>query len=326
MTNYAEALEQQLALLRWWKSEHGLRGADALVHAMCARVSDRDAIHGHIRVSVGSALQWGATYFWSAEIARLLSCAVPDNFVLSEELLPSNAAFWWFEQPVTIDGSQIGPLCAISWMRTPVYDSAEMVEQFGLKSGLVQTIPDGMPRPSRDAIVLVFYSRLQERGRPRPLLPATVIPWIIGQTLAETLARSPLGPDPPSGEPLRHAKLALVASGLAFLKQGVLVSERAQIERHARKRLAGAGFPHEPLVRVIELRRREGILHSDPKPGSGDRGPVDWSCQWIVRGHWRQQFYPTKHANQPIWITPYVKGPEDKPLKAPRAAVFAVIR
>jgi hypothetical protein len=116
-----------------------------------------------------------------------------------------------------------------------------------------------------------------------------------------------------------------LASLCTFMQQTILVSNSVLAERHARKRLVRAGFPHEPLIRVIELRRRESVLKNRHEQ-SDNHEDMEWSCQWIVRGHWRQQFYPTKHVNQPIWITPYVKGPEDKPLKPPRATVFNVIR
>lgn len=38
--------------------------------------------------------------------------------------------------------------------------------------------------------------------------------------------------------------------------------------------------------------------------------------RWIVRGHWRQQPYPSlgEGVTKPIWIAAYVKGPEGAPL------------
>jgi hypothetical protein len=48
-----------------------------------------------------------------------------------------------------------------------------------------------------------------------------------------------------------------------------------------------------------------------------DGGSVEWSKRWMVRGHWRLQPYGPRNGPQQrkaIWIDPYVKGPEDKPL------------
>ena len=83
-------------------------------------------------------------------------------------------------------------------------------------------------------------------------------------------------------------------------------------------------FRHVPAVRVIELRRREYDSREHEQSGASD-GPA-WQYQWIVSGHWRRQYYPASKAHKPRYIAPYVKGPADKPLKAPAGDVFAVTR
>lgn len=77
-------------------------------------------------------------------------------------------------------------------------------------------------------------------------------------------------------------------------------------DRAARRRLQRAG-QQPSTVRVIGLRR--------PKGGSekGDGGR-DYHHQWIVRGHWRQQWYPSRQVHRPVWIAPHVKGPEGAPM------------
>jgi hypothetical protein len=77
-------------------------------------------------------------------------------------------------------------------------------------------------------------------------------------------------------------------------------------DRAARKRLRRAGTEPAP-VRVIGLRRPKGA--SD----KGD-GPRDYQHQWIVRGHWRQQWYPKRQVHRPVWIAPHVKGPDGAPM------------
>jgi hypothetical protein len=72
------------------------------------------------------------------------------------------------------------------------------------------------------------------------------------------------------------------------------------------------------------LRRRQYARDDDDIPTSVD-GP-GWHYQWIVSGHWRRQYYPGSNAHKPLPIAPYVKGPADKPLKAPAGDVFAVTR
>lgn len=62
-----------------------------------------------------------------------------------------------------------------------------------------------------------------------------------------------------------------------------------------------------PRVRVITLRN----MRHDDGAGSADR---EYHHQWIVRGHWRQQWYPSREVHRPVWIAPHLKGPEGLPL------------
>jgi hypothetical protein len=116
-------------------------------------------------------------------------------------------------------------------------------------------------------------------------------------------------------------KLSVIGAALLLLNQRILSAEQRHVERHTRKRLERDGVTREPLVRVVELRRTQSRSEHH-----GAAEPVDWSHQWIVSGHWRQQWHPSLDTHQARWIMPHVKGPEDKPLKPPRAKVFAVVR
>jgi hypothetical protein len=101
-----------------------------------------------------------------------------------------------------------------------------------------------------------------------------------------------------------------------------MTAETKQAERHARKRLERAGWQQEPLIRVIEMRRRQGHHYQH-----GSSAPVDWSTRWFVSGHWRQQACGPKHTERrPCWVGPFIKGPADRPLKPPPRNIFAVIR
>jgi len=93
------------------------------------------------------------------------------------------------------------------------------------------------------------------------------------------------------------------------------------LDRAARRRLEKMGVEHVPTVRVVELRRRETV---EREPGAS--AAVEWSCRWIVRGHWRQQWCSASREHRPVWVTAHVKGPDGKPLRPPRATVFEVVR
>jgi hypothetical protein len=65
-------------------------------------------------------------------------------------------------------------------------------------------------------------------------------------------------------------------------------------------------------VRIVRLRH----LAESERNGTGlSASSVDYSHQWLVSGHWRNQPCGTGRSERKlIWISPHVKGPADKPL------------
>ncbi len=113
-------------------------------------------------------------------------------------------------------------------------------------------------------------------------------------------------------EPLDHVAIAdeqfirTIRAMWLLMQQPLADATEVQPDRAARKRLARAG--REPAtVRVVELRRPKG----SSEPGHTDR---EYHHQWIVRGHWRQQWHPKRQVHRPVWIAPHIKGPEGAPL------------
>ena len=102
-----------------------------------------------------------------------------------------------------------------------------------------------------------------------------------------------------------------------FVSQRILKTVTQPLSRAARRRLRQP----DASTQIICLR---SIEYRDAS--SMPIGLVDWNCRWLVRGHWRQQWHQTTQTHHPKWILPYVKGPDDKPFKEPRATVYAVVR
>jgi hypothetical protein len=133
----------------------------------------------------------------------------------------------------------------------------------------------------------------------------------------------------PNGEAVRvgdlidpeHGAFVRLAGVLAFL-DSPYVSHRPHEPTRAERRRWSREHGQEPMkiVNVVTLRRRGSA------PSDGGEVAVDWTCRWFVRGHWRRQWYPVTKDHHPVWIAPYVKGPEDKPIKVPAPTVFAVVR
>jgi len=122
-----------------------------------------------------------------------------------------------------------------------------------------------------------------------------------------------------AGKCVRIARIALAF--FLWINQTIIVAEPEQIERHARKRLDRLAPPDfNRTIRVVRLRRTRRTTQTEEHAG------IEWTCQWVVSGHWRNQYHPSTQRHEPRWILPYVKGPEDKPLKPPSERVFAVVR
>jgi hypothetical protein len=118
--------------------------------------------------------------------------------------------------------------------------------------------------------------------------------------------------------------LRFIGAAVLFMSQEILVREPNHVPRHAARRLQRE-HPSAAAesIAVLVLRRQ----HLRSGESERDSHPVDWTWRWAVRGHWRQQpVGPRRVGRRPVWVHPYIKGPEDKPFKPPPAQIFDVRR
>lgn len=94
---------------------------------------------------------------------------------------------------------------------------------------------------------------------------------------------------------------------LRLMQQQIAVRHKERPDRPLRREAKRLGFQAEREVVVVRLRREKGE-HHEPQ------GEANYSHRFIVSGHWRNQWYPASQIHRQIWISPYVKGPEDAPL------------
>lgn len=199
--------------------------------------------------------------------------------------------------------------------------------------------PNAAPNPEVDGVHLSLYSHdedpddwydkeMAETGATfgemlehRRSLAGThyglchLTPWRFGQAV-------------PSAENIEHTVVSedgwwrSVQCLLRLMMQTIATRDHEDPPRAARKRAAKDGHRptvERPYVTVVRLRR--------PKAApSGDHHKVEWDHQWIVSGHWRNQYFPSIKGHRQIWISPYVKGPEDKPLVVRKAHAFEFVK
>jgi hypothetical protein len=229
-------------------------------------------------------------YFISSEMTELAVSAgssLPD-FNIEPEDMPSRNGFMVFGSPLSVD------------IRAPFFKPGRTA---GISAITWSVMPHGQ------ALWLSFYA-----ARPDVMaaLPADMARDLVaGQRMiymfgTEAACELRMGDREVTTAP--HVDLALRAmrSSWLLMQQPLANCSAIDPNRASQKRLRRAG--HEPApVRVIELRR------SKNSGGSGD-GDREYHHQWIVRGHWRQQWHPKRQLHRPVWIAPHIKGPEGAPL------------
>lgn len=296
MTPYAEALEWQLATLDAFAS----REYDPVFDTLAAKDQyEPNPGAGWQFRRIISAMLVLAEPFWAApDVVRVVAASapgLPDETTMDRVLFPSECGFVWLAAPVTEPSG--GEVSAFVWSTLP------------------STIRDGGA-----GVRLCFLGMYRAPSGRVGLVPLSLWEFPFGDRL---------GPcTPADGQPFdpeAHAKMdfrsRLAVAFLLFAGQRLVVVRRETIDRAARRRLERTHPEHQPIVRVVELRARDAVTRT-----AGEPQAVDWSCRWLVRGHWRRQYFPLAEANRPIWVGPHLKGPDDKPLKPPRATVFAVVR
>jgi hypothetical protein len=92
-----------------------------------------------------------------------------------------------------------------------------------------------------------------------------------------------------------------------LMQQPITTTEEDRLDKATRRRFTRTG-QEPPTVRVISLRRAVSTSNGDQE---SDR---EYHHQWVVRGHWRQQWYPAREVHRPVWIAPHIKGPEGAPV------------
>lgn len=73
----------------------------------------------------------------------------------------------------------------------------------------------------------------------------------------------------------------------------------------------------DKYITVITLRRPKAPAEEGAEPRE-----TNWTHRWLVRGFWRNQWFPSISVHRRIWINPFVKGPGDLPLRISHHRAF----
>ena len=265
---------------------------------------------------VGRPLILGKCFYWDAKLCPVLEEIAPSipDWTLTEPGIPSPEGFIWFAQCLNLPAAPDGfiyPLRALSWCQVLLKDDPSETS--------MRWADESFDPSEVDAVWFVITVYVDFEGEPHPL---TVLSWEVGETLSGLLPKRPGGYSGAFAQ-AKNVSVAIgqyIASIFSFLEQEIVVKSDVSIPRPLRRNAPPIAKVFDP-IKVIELRRRS--RSQDIAEGNRD---IEWSCQWVVRGHWRKQWYPAQQAHKPKYILPYVKGPDDKPLRVTAETVFNVVR
>lgn len=118
-----------------------------------------------------------------------------------------------------------------------------------------------------------------------------------------------IGPATPDmvGSVIVHQALRLFLSMQLMAQQKIGEPIHLRPDRATRKRVQREWQVGDRLITLITLRRKT------VKKDKEEPGKVEWSRRWLVKGHWRLQYYPKSKTHDYIYIADFIKGPEDKP-------------
>jgi hypothetical protein len=326
------ALDVQLDLLHYYsETAPGLRYAAAILgQALTPDMLDelQPEMLSVARGLAGEVFS-GDVFAVTGEILDVLEAAAPTipSFNLVASDLPSKGGFIYFERPVYVTDLRGDTVVTrgLGWYTSRGLVQRELAEEF-LDSAYGEVVRKHLGIVDHDELVehvmhneVVVLCALTDPTDPRDHMHER---W---DELTERLQRppenllillaalQPLGIDFEPDTPRFNAPelpYRLFISFLRFIEERWVSSRVIAPDRPRVKRRARATKRPTPTTRVVQLRRSEHARHA-----SESDEQHEWSCRWLVRGHWRMQAYGTGRAlRRPTWIAEHIKGPEDKPL------------
>lgn len=349
-----DAFDAQMALWRWYRTPHGMRWA-----ANCARVAGQ--VHGAPTRELILRLWDGETgrlldcdpIYVSEGMCDVVEAAresfAPEPLLETDVLTPR--AFLWFARPISMPdrfGNEI-QVHAVSWAREYASETPEQgaEAQRRLHDDAAWAKGDRIRPPEMDELIaegLIFPYGLNvtlyagrdhyldvvhqddhyvpdwvaEATKGLAVLPFHASPWHFNETFYGNEADA-------TGVPSGMDEWWKLLQTTFRLMQQRLASKRLHLPhrtmRHEAKRL---GVRPDTEIVVVRLRRERD--EDEWLDDSGAPGEANYSHRFIVSGHWRNQPYPSENITRQIWISPYVKGPEDKPLIVRPRRVFTWTR
>lgn len=301
----------------------------------------------HLAGEIARGLRNAVTYEVTPEMAEVLwqvhKPTIKQINHLDEAEVPVPAGFVWFDKPLPLMDVQHNTLGlrAISWELVHWYWNDGQVDRPAVwvvlwaYTGDAEDVGDGSFWGASSFPDQAEY--LNRRLGPLVVLHSALMPFGVQFTMGDE-------PDPDGLKELTAKSVVNIVHVLwMFLGMEIVSTRLAEVPRPMRRR-AQKSLVHGE-VNVILLRR---IAHPDDGRSVTSR-EVDWSCRWIVQGHYRhieeydlQDEAGQVHRHRAVpgpgkercaicdaritYVRPYIKGPDGKPLKAAGPTLLKLAR
>ena len=304
---YFDAIHALLEAIDLWKSGRG-DWISAQITARAMQAQGLAPTPADLRRGAIHLLERAEPYFLDGEIQQWIMDSMdsfPHDIYIRDVLPPSNIGWILFERPIMGTAEQplgfSGGWEALAW------------------STVDRWIPNIESDEDVPVVALDYYHRTDDGY----LVLGSSQVWPFDECLREWAAAQPAGGK--QRDEAEHRKMMIaysfIISLFAFMNQPFSTVESRRLPRANRRSLQREAGLEDPQVKVITLRRTQ---HTKGQPTGGS---TEWACRWFVKGHWRSQYYARTQQNRPLWIMPYMKGPEDKPLKGNKGiALYHVTR
>lgn len=318
MHRYEDALFHQTEHMRFLNSAWGGRFYEAFERAMREKEYEDDDYHlmpeGFTYAIARRILERAEPAYVAPQIIDTINAALPS--FEPEALLPTDMftpeGFAYFPKPVfvrDVNGQDL-PVRAMGW--TPIRGQVgDGMEKGGIWMLFFTHRDDDQPglfNMDSEAIAKV-------KDLPHASLTVTHSFWMPYDDLTYATGIA--------DERFQEAAARQwCAVQVLWRLAGQVVKTVTRAPRAARRDAQRHGVNQDHVV-VVTLRKVKSITSGGELVEEGEGH--GYSVQFVVRGHWRNQWYSSVKQHRQIWIDAHWKGPEDAPIQDSRR-VFEVTR
>lgn len=283
-------------------------------------------------------------FAWETDtILAVMSIAqsIPDDAVFNEWNLSDGRLWWYFDHPLPYPTNDLR-MAQLPW--GTVLDNLTLRQHPDVRAICLGWDVDRTTKVYRVSVWTDNDPALvneHEGFGAMHVLPSQTWSWIAGETLRDMLTRCEREHDElyirgkfsnsgidvfPKDKFLDAAdKISrFILAGMVWMNQKVVAVTEEPVERHARKRYNRVVSAPLDRMKVVNLRRMETPDQETTEP-SGERR--EYSCRFPVDGFMRNQACGPKFSQRRLtYVHPFIKGPDDKPLRIPKSKVYVVNR